>query len=93
MAYLLNDRLYIHLWVVWKIELLDNWYCVCDDNWFHWKVWRLINRNYCRLLPKIKIQRWEYSKWFEFWWLIWNFSITLYKKNAKQSKKTKINNF
>ena len=83
--YLMNDRLYIRLWVVAKNEsynLKNNkTHTIADDNWFDWKVWKLIWRCYCRLIPKLYLFNIPKDRiWFEFWWFIWNFEITYYHK-------------
>lgn len=81
--YLMNDRLYLYFGTVAKNEsynLKNNKnHTIADDNWFPWKVWKLIWRCYCRLIPYINFYKID-SIWFELWWLIWNIEITYYYK-------------
>jgi len=87
--YYFKDRLYLNFWTVAKNELYKNSLrSIADDNWFVWKVWKLINRCYCRLIPKIQIRLRPYEKWLDFGWLIWNLYISWYKKTGQNENKT-----
>lgn len=65
---------YIYFGLVWKIEEKDWEYSPWQDNWFAWKVWKLIWYNYCRIIPKLQYK----NKCLDIWWLIFNFTLTYY---------------